>query len=118
MTGVMATLKTYHALRMIGQPIDDLALAFITPLSADYHYVLSHYKTFNFEKSKRDNLPNAIAQNQFAIALQLPAQCRIAEQIHHHRLARRAQLCDLVAQHGGVERVPGQKFFVVRRAYA
>ncbi len=51
MAGVMAALETHHALRMIGQPIDYLALAFITPLSADHHYILSHYRTFEFEKS-------------------------------------------------------------------
>jgi len=31
-------------MRVIGQPIDDLALAFITPLGTDYYYILGHYK--------------------------------------------------------------------------
>jgi hypothetical protein len=42
MPGVMPTLKTHYALRMVGEPIDDLTLAFVPPLGADYDYVLSH----------------------------------------------------------------------------
>jgi hypothetical protein len=33
---------------VVGQPINDLALAFITPLGADYYNVLSHSKTSKF----------------------------------------------------------------------
>jgi hypothetical protein len=33
--GVVAALETHHALSVIGQPVDDLALAFITPLGPD-----------------------------------------------------------------------------------
>jgi len=48
-------------------------------------------------------LPHAVAQYQLAVALQFLAQCSVAKQIHHHRLARRAQLRDLVAQRGIIE---------------
>ena len=41
--GVMSALKPHHALRTIGQPVDDLALAFVTPLGADYYDVLAHF---------------------------------------------------------------------------
>jgi len=39
--GVVATLKTHHRLRVVGQPVDDLALAFIAPLGADDDDVVS-----------------------------------------------------------------------------
>ena len=34
-TGIVTTLKTHHARSMVGEPVDDLALAFVTPLGAD-----------------------------------------------------------------------------------
>jgi hypothetical protein len=37
--GIVAALEAHHALRAVGQPVDDLALAFITPLGADHHDV-------------------------------------------------------------------------------
>src|SRR5260363_322703 len=33
-SGVMAALKTHHAMRALGEPIDHFAFAFIAPLSA------------------------------------------------------------------------------------
>ena len=97
------------------------------PVEGPFMVRPAHHERYIADSLKRNNLPNPIAQNQFTIALQLPAQCRITEQIHHHRFTRRAKLCDLVAQSGIIERAPretfgrapaGQKFFVVRRAYA
>jgi hypothetical protein len=38
----MATLESHHALRAVGQPVNDLALALITPLGADHYDVLGH----------------------------------------------------------------------------
>jgi hypothetical protein len=38
----MTTLKTDHALRVLRQPVDDLALAFVTPLGANDDNVLPH----------------------------------------------------------------------------
>ena len=41
MPGVVAALEAHHALRVIGQPVDDLAFALVTPLGADDDYVLA-----------------------------------------------------------------------------
>ena len=43
MTCIMPPLKTHHALSLIGQPVDDLAFAFVTPLGTDHNYVLCHF---------------------------------------------------------------------------
>ena len=42
MAGVMATLKPDHALGPFGEQIDQLPLAFVTPLRADHNDILSH----------------------------------------------------------------------------
>jgi len=42
MAGIVAALEAHHALDGFGQPVDDLAFAFVTPLGADNHYVLAH----------------------------------------------------------------------------
>jgi len=42
MAGIVTTLKTGHQRGLIGKQIDDLALAFITPLGAENDYVLTH----------------------------------------------------------------------------
>jgi len=36
MPGIVAALKAHHSLHLIGQQIDDLALALVAPLQADY----------------------------------------------------------------------------------
>jgi hypothetical protein len=41
-TSVMAALETHHASGVVGEPVDDLALAFIAPLGADDNDVLCH----------------------------------------------------------------------------
>jgi len=43
MAGVVPALETHHGIRLVGKEIDDLALALITPLGADDHYILSHF---------------------------------------------------------------------------
>ena len=40
-SGIVTTLETHHALRVIGQPIDDLTLAFVAPLGSDNDDVAS-----------------------------------------------------------------------------
>ena len=40
--GVVPPLKAHHGCGPVGQQIDNFALAFITPLGADYDYVLAH----------------------------------------------------------------------------
>ena len=42
MTGVVAALKTHYGCDFIGQPIDNLALSFIAPLSTNDDYAPSH----------------------------------------------------------------------------
>ncbi len=44
--GIVTALEANDTLRMIGQPVDDLAFAFVTPLGADDDYVLCHTFTF------------------------------------------------------------------------
>jgi hypothetical protein len=41
MSGIVASLETHHALRVIGQPIDDLTLTFVAPLGSDNDDVAS-----------------------------------------------------------------------------
>jgi hypothetical protein len=43
MAGVMSALVPHHGLGMVGKPVYDLALAFITPLGPDNHDVLCHF---------------------------------------------------------------------------
>src|SRR5690606_28341185 len=40
--GVVAALETHHATGALGEQVDDLALAFITPLGADHDDILGH----------------------------------------------------------------------------
>ena len=41
-SGIVAALKAHHRLHLIGQQIDDFALALVAPLQADHHQVLTH----------------------------------------------------------------------------
>ena len=43
--GIVTALKTNHTLGMIGQPINNLALALITPLGSNHHYVLGQFRS-------------------------------------------------------------------------
>jgi hypothetical protein len=43
MPGVMPTLVAHHGLGVVGQPVDDLALALVAPLGTDNHDVLCHF---------------------------------------------------------------------------
>ena len=50
--GVVAALEAHHALRAVGQPVDDLALALVAPLGADDDDVARlarHLRVFFFE---------------------------------------------------------------------
>ena len=40
---VMTTLITHHSRGLIGQEVNDLTLAFITPLGAQNNYVFTHH---------------------------------------------------------------------------
>ncbi len=58
----MAALEAHDTLGMIGQPIDDLALAFISPLRSDYNYILVHVQLLVLvlirQFRRGDNLPD------------------------------------------------------------
>ena len=40
--GVVAALEAHHALWHLGQPVDQLALAFVAPLGADHDHIFCH----------------------------------------------------------------------------
>ena len=42
MSGVMPALEAHYCSGLIGQQIDNLALAFITPLGAQDYYIFTH----------------------------------------------------------------------------
>ena len=42
MTGIVAAVKTHHTVNALGEPVDDLAFAFVAPLSANHDNILSH----------------------------------------------------------------------------
>jgi hypothetical protein len=42
--GVVTSLESHDALRVVGQPVDDLALAFVTPLGADDDHVAPDWR--------------------------------------------------------------------------
>jgi hypothetical protein len=42
MTGVVAALKAHYRRRLLGQQVNDFALAFVTPLGAQDNYILTH----------------------------------------------------------------------------
>ena len=39
MAGIVAALEAHHDLGPLGQPVDDLALAFVAPLGADHRHI-------------------------------------------------------------------------------
>ena len=53
--GIMPALKPYDSLGRFGQPVNNLAFAFITPLGADHYNVLAHIAKKANEN--RDNSP-------------------------------------------------------------
>ena len=42
MTGIMTALEPHYALRVISEPVNDLALALVSPLCTDNNNVLIH----------------------------------------------------------------------------
>ena len=45
MPGIMAAVEAHHPGSLFRQPIDDFALAFVAPLSADHDNILAHLKS-------------------------------------------------------------------------
>jgi hypothetical protein len=50
---VMAALKAHDALRHLGQPVDEFALAFVAPLGPDHHDVTACCLFFHWKREKR-----------------------------------------------------------------
>ena len=44
MAGIMAAIETHDAVGLLREPVDDLALAFVTPLSAHNHNISCHLR--------------------------------------------------------------------------
>src|SRR5262245_1842569 len=56
MTGIVAALEAHDDIGALGQPIDDLALAFVAPLRADDHDI-GHVKVLRFEARNAETAP-------------------------------------------------------------
>ena len=39
MAGIVAALEAHHDVGLLGEPVDDLALALVTPLGPDHHHI-------------------------------------------------------------------------------
>ena len=52
MPSIMPPLKTHHSGGLIGQQVDDLAFAFITPLRAKHDDIFAHSGLFSPFKSQ------------------------------------------------------------------
>ena len=101
---VVAALETHHALRQLGQPIDQLAFAFIAPLRANNNHIFSarrksnHIETFVKLKGEerfalnRVHLPSAVLQLEFAVAIEFLRFVFGARHGADYRLTGSAQL--------------------------
>jgi hypothetical protein len=52
-SGIVTTLETYHALGMVGQPVNDFSFTFIAPLGADDYNVFAHNDNFRANAFRR-----------------------------------------------------------------
>ena len=105
-TRVVAALETHHALRQLGQPVDQLAFAFIAPLCANNNHIFSarrksnHIETFVKLKGEERvalngaHLPSAVLQLEFAVAIEFLRFVFGAWHGADDRLTRSAQLRD------------------------
>src|SRR3989338_10831130 len=94
---VVPTLKTDDTLCTFGQPINQLAFAFVTPLGSDHHYVAT-FGCFHLKPNSIVNCLNSLhdpaARNlhQFPITVELVHFALMPRQNTNHRLTRRAEL--------------------------
>ena len=49
MPGIVTAVETHHAVDVFGEPVNDLALAFVTPLGANHHDIFRHLDSFHPE---------------------------------------------------------------------
>src|SRR5690554_2603003 len=107
--GLVTALIAHDGGYLIGQQIDDLALALITPLGAQDDNILTHVQLLphsiwigpGARKSNLQfvNLPAVVCKTQYAITSQL--RCigiHLPRQRRDHPLARLPQLCHLLLQ--------------------
>src|SRR5262249_62076078 len=78
--GVVPALEAHHALRMVGEPVDDLALALVAPLGAYDYDVLAHCLDFPHH-------PLAAALHELAIAFRRHRLGGVPRQPRYHDLA-------------------------------
>ncbi len=94
--GIVAALEAHHALRMVGEPVDDLALAFVAPLRADHDYVLWPCQ-FSF---KWFDDPFIVAPHQLAVAAGFAPVVTVPRQGSNDDFSIGAQAFDLGLQCG------------------
>ncbi|MPN37478.1 hypothetical protein SDC9_184997 [bioreactor metagenome] len=95
---VVAALEAHDALCALGQPIDQLALAFVTPLGADDHDVTTlaclHFESDPILKNQTSDGAHDPAVghlHQFAVTVKLIHFALMPGQNADHRLALLAQ---------------------------
>ena len=63
-TGIVTAVEADDAGDLFGQPVNDLALAFVAPLSADHNYILGHEITLNEQIDGGSEPPIGCPQKQ------------------------------------------------------
>ena len=85
MAGVVAPVEAHDAVDLGGEPVDDLALAFVTPLGADDHYIFCHLFLLNGLGGDRNHLPLTLFENntlRYLEALSEPGRVFSRQQLH------------------------------------
>jgi hypothetical protein len=62
MASVVTTLEPHNDVGLLGQPVDDLALAFVTPLGSDYDHVCHTTAFLSGPHDNRQPEPPAISK--------------------------------------------------------
>ena len=114
MAGIVSALEAHHAICMVGEPVDDLALALVTPLGADHYHVLCHARSKKREFriaahgaqlcANFSYLPFAFQLDEFARAAALIAFVFVPGQFLNHHLARCAQARHAASSAGSLAR--------------
>src|SRR5690606_8835716 len=81
----------------VGEQIDDLALAFVTPLGAQHNYVFSHVNRSKDRSDNRFEGDNAVLDHQHTVAAQFREIGFAVVKATHHPLPGGAQVADGLA---------------------
>jgi hypothetical protein len=100
-TGIVAALKAHDTLGMIGEPVNDLALALVAPLGAHDYDVLGHSCHCVPVDCLNDPLPVVFDQSTVA---QRPITARLGRQEFDDNLALLAQHSDRLSPSAGIGR--------------